>query len=266
MKLRLWSDIHLEFGDLPFTPREDDKDTVLVIAGDFQKGLNNQYFLEQMIEAFKAVVYVPGNHEYYENTIEWLDEEFYTLAEKHPTFHFLQPGVVVIDDVRFIGGTLWTDFNGNDDVTKLACSWRMNDYNFIKRNVNGYQNMEIDPSFIQEINARHRRFFEAQLQIPFDGKTIVVSHHAPLLMCGEGFFHRGYRNEHLTEYAYCNTGLENWFADYDFHYWLHGHIHKWQTHDVCGKQIIARPRGYHNYQPMAGEYDKEHRDACVLEI
>lgn len=261
MKVRLWSDIHLEFGDLNYTQRDDDNETVLVIAGDFSVGLENQYFLEQLIERFKAVVYVPGNHEYYENIMQEVDAEFEELAKKHDNFHFLQPGVVIIDDVRFIGGTLWTDYDKGSDHIMLICSNHMDDYKYIYTNLGGHKK-SIVPATIKRINDVHRQYFSDRLDEAFHGKTVIVSHHAPLMICAG----RSFGKDMLLDYAYCNTGLEDWFFHKYFDFWFHGHIHKWQEHEINDKKIIARPRGYKGYQPEATYYDENQLDADVLEI
>lgn len=264
MKVRLWSDVHLEFGDLPFTPRDDDKETVLVIAGDFQVGSNSFDFLREICPKFKAVVYTCGNHEYYGQVMQHVDTDLFRLTDEIANFHFLNPGVVVIDDVRFVGATLWTDLNNNDPVIMQCAKYMMNDYRKIKykRSVeSGDAYYPITPEITCTINRDHRNFICTVLDSPHAGKTVVFTHHPPLEECAKNKFYQA--DDPLT-FAYCNTGLEPWIAKAD--YWFHGHVHNWVDIEHEGCRIIARPRGYHGYEECAFDYDKNNKNAEIIEL
>lgn len=62
------SDIHLEHNscfELNFN-----KEAVLLIAGDLSNGIEGIDFLKKASKNFKKVIYVLGNHEYYNNSLE----------------------------------------------------------------------------------------------------------------------------------------------------------------------------------------------------
>jgi Icc-related predicted phosphoesterase len=265
MKIRLWSDIHNEFGPLTVKTREDDKETVLVIAGDFDVGAKDDTFvvLLKLCHQFKAVVFVCGNHEYYHNIINDVDKRYREFSDEVDNFHFLQGDYAIIDDVRFIGGTFWTDFNRADDDVMNFCQHRMNDYNYIR-----YQGPEdviyrrFTPDDAWYINHKQRALFAKFLDQKFDGKTIVVTHHAPTSHSIDPAY-KHHSSDQILNYAYRNTGLEEtFFKDKEFWGWFHGHIHKRQEHDVFGKKIIANPRGYIGHEMMA--YNLE--DDKVIEV
>src|SRR5688572_2867209 len=105
MKLHILSDLHLEFG--PFDMPAVDAD-VLILAGDINlgpAGLNEYAGLARR----KRILYVAGNHEYYRHTFPGLNEVLSDVALESG-IAFLDNRAVEIDGVRFLGCTLWTDF------------------------------------------------------------------------------------------------------------------------------------------------------------
>lgn len=270
-KIRLLSDIHEEFGPLNLTQLETDKETILVIAGDFQvsSGPHQQERIAGLCEQFKAVVYVPGNHDYYGGTIQDVDRHWMSFGDEHSNFHYLNPGFAVIDGVRFIGGILWTDLNAGDPLIKLFAQGRMNDYRQIRildKNEGGEPyRRKITPNDICLINKKQRESMEQWLNEPFDGATIVVTHHAPSLICTENDPRR-HRHEPEMAYCYGNTGLESWFENLPIDMWFHGHIHQWQQNEINEVPIIARPRGYKNHEELAFWYDENHADKAIIEV
>lgn len=276
MKLRLWSDIHNEIGEIKIVRSDDDADHVLVIAGDFTVGLRHVDLLRRYCGIFKAVVYTTGNHEYYHNVIELVDERYAALDAEIPNFHFLQGNSVIIDDVRFIGGTFWTDVNRNDPLVALELQRYMNDYYQIKVLASGSRrataldrkkSIALIPTHTSEINARQRQQFLDILAEPFAGKTVIVTHHAPLyeILNRDPDYNQTKRDRQIT-FGYGNTGLEDWFYDQPFDFWFHGHTHKWHDHLINGKRLMARPRGYAGHEQCANEYDREGKNAMTIEV
>ncbi len=261
MKVRLWSDIHLEFGDMVFTPRDDDHETVLVIAGDFHVGTRSFEYLRSLCSLFKAVVYVPGNHEYYGEVIDEVDHAIQKLADGLENLHFLNPGTVIIDGVKFVGATMWTDFNKADPYSMFMAARSMNDYRRIRYiNSEGKEEL-LNPEVVVDINAKHRSFFHEELSKEFDGKVVAVTHHPPLEECTKTKF---YRSDDPLVFAYANTGLEEMIECCDF--WFHGHIHDWMHVSAHGCEIIAKPRGYIGHQNCAKYYDLTSKDAEIIVV
>jgi predicted phosphodiesterase len=246
MKLRIWSDIHSEFGQLKVTPREDDKETVLVIAGDFLVWTNPDDSVEQLRELaqqFKAIVYVAGNHEFYGSTHQDVIVGLRTVADSIDNLYFLDGDYCIIDDVRFIGGTLWTDMDGSASYTMARIEQGMNDYRQIKyRDRDGVVNT-LRAADVVKLNAWYRGQFRTWLDVGWEGKTVVVSHHLP-----DYYYARAYADYDLV-YAYGNTLMQDLVAKADI--WIHGHAHIRQEYEIEGVHVIANPRGYVGYQTMA---------------
>ena len=77
--IRVYSDIHQEFHrerilfDVPI--QDNDSESILVLAGDIDYLKFGLLLAERMASRFKAVIYVPGNHEYYNSKHGKLGEE-----------------------------------------------------------------------------------------------------------------------------------------------------------------------------------------------
>jgi len=95
--------LHIEFED--FAPPATDAD-VVILAGDIGVGIGGMQWAEARFPG-RPVIYVPGNHEFYHHDLTLIDE----LKVEAPDYiHVLNDDQVVIDDVRFLGSILWTDF------------------------------------------------------------------------------------------------------------------------------------------------------------
>ena len=103
MKLHILSDLHTEFAD--FDPPRTDAD-IVVLAGDIGVGTGGVEWAKQWFPDV-PVLYVPGNHEYYGHDIHETD---LLAAVSSPNIQILDNNSYVIDAVRFLGMTLWTDF------------------------------------------------------------------------------------------------------------------------------------------------------------
>ena len=128
MRLYVTSDLHLEFGDLDLENR-DDVD-VLILSGDIlvardietmnPRGVLSQAFLHRCHNLFPQVVMILGNHEHYHGDFCKSTDIIRAAVADYDNFHVLDKQSVEINDYVFIGGTLWTDFNGNDPLTLTA--------------------------------------------------------------------------------------------------------------------------------------------------
>ncbi len=103
MKLHILSDLHTEFAG--FSPPDTNAD-VVILGGDIGVGLGGIEWAAAHF-ADMPVIYVPGNHEYYGHAIE-LDDDL--VNESVANIHVLNNDTVVINGVRYLGSTLWTDF------------------------------------------------------------------------------------------------------------------------------------------------------------
>lgn len=127
MKINLVSDIHLETYDwIPkFSARKATQMfqnifacDVLVLAGDI---VSSPRMLTEWLETSPVpVVYLLGNHEYYGKSFDNTPNVFRTVLQKLSHVHLLDRDTVTINGVKFIGTTLWTDF---DKKTHWLWKW-----------------------------------------------------------------------------------------------------------------------------------------------
>lgn len=230
MRIHLLSDLHLEFQD--FSPATNDAD-VVVLAGDIDLLARG---VEWASKKFRCpVIYVAGNHEYYKGHLDRTWEKMRTKALPH--VHVLENDQVIINGVRFLGATGWTDFRSTGDVSSARHSAQgsMNDYRQIRT---GAQYRRVKPIEIQQKSEFAKRWLLSQLSTKYQGKTVVVTHHAPLSECAPGI---KYEMGHLAA-AYVNEWEE--FAEFDIDLWVHGHTHVGYQKSINGIPHASNPRGY----------------------
>jgi len=171
MKLHILNDLHIEFED--FDPPATDA-VVVILAGDIGVGLEVLRWAEAPF-LDKPVICVPGNHEFYHHDIALIDE-LKTQAPEH--IHVLNDDQVVIAGVRFLGSILWTDFalfgEGERFFAMQATRKRMTDFSLISN-----QGQRFTPEEAIRLHTASRHWLAAMLAEPFDGRTVVVTHHAP---------------------------------------------------------------------------------------
>jgi predicted phosphodiesterase len=231
MKLHVLSDLHLEFAD--FIPGPADAD-VVVLAGDIGKGAHGIGWARATFPDHD-IIYVAGNHEFYGcNRLEILAK--LRIEARECGVHFLDDEAVVIDGVRFLGTTLWTDFElfGSDDkpwCMKDAGDF-MNDFRVI------YEGDKVfSPMDSVRLHQKSLAWLEHELQRPFDGKTVVVTHHLP---SRQSVAERFQKSALSAAFA---SNLEHLLGEPAV-LWIHGHTHDSMDYEVMGTRVICNPRGY----------------------
>jgi predicted phosphodiesterase len=227
------SDLHLEF--LHFTPQQIDSD-VVVLAGDIH---SKHHGFEWARVTFPAsqIVYVLGNHEYYHGEYESVLQRSRLEASKFDV-HLLECDEVVIGRVRFLGTTLWTDFEidqtspGIPSFPMWYADRNMSDFRLIT-----YVDRRLRAELTRDIHFRSRSWLHERLAQPFSGETVVVTHHLP---------HR--RSIHPR---YAGNPLNPAFASHmrdlvcpPVDLWVHGHTHESCDYLIDGTRVICNPRGY----------------------
>lgn len=236
MKLHLLSDLHNEFLRSKSVPPIEETDAdLIVLAGDIDTGLHGLKWAAGEAERLgKPVIYVSGNHEYYRYDIS-LSPEMHAFAARHELLHFLENDELVIDGVRFLGCTLWTDYRAVGDPADAmqVVMQRLNDHRLIS---NG------DDLFLPEdalaLHRESRAWLEAQLAQPFEGKTVVVTHHGPSLLCKHPRFPM---DEFGTAFL---SDLPELIEQADL--WCFGHTHANLDAHVGKCRLVSNQRGYEN--------------------
>lgn len=271
MKIFLTSDIHSENPEGIVDPNFDIKylkfsypedADVVVLAGDIGEGIKGLEYARNCF-ADKEIIYVPGNHEYYESDLAIIDDMI--PKAKELGIHLLNNDSVIINGTRFLGTTLWTNFDNYSSEAISKAERTMRDYHYITctswwkiehnkekalRLMNSDSAFSFDPECFSPTVAYllHREaigWLDQQLNTPHPGKTVVVTHHAPSL-----------RSRINVDYAYASD-LEKYIANRTdkIDLWCHGHIHEPVDYEIAGVRIVSNPRGYPKF-PISKVFDE----------
>jgi len=233
MKIQYFSDVHLEFGQAALDASTAD---LIIAAGDIGVGTAAVDWLRS---SGKPTIYVAGNHEFYGGEIATTEDKL-RRACAGTNVHFLERDVVVIGDVRFVGATLWTNFLDENAEVMTTLGKQMNDYVHIR-----YGDRPLVPEDTLEINRVTRAWLARTLGLPHPGRTVVVTHHAPL------FASWHLAPDALFRGAYCND-LTDIVDDHRIDLWVHGHLHAATDYCANGLRVVCNPRGYVGYQLVDG--------------
>jgi predicted phosphodiesterase len=226
MKLQIFSDLHNEFS--PFVPLAADAD-VVILAGDISTKAKGVQWANETFDC--PCIYVAGNHEYYGGHLDGTLQKMKATAASH--VHVLENDEVVLGGVRFLGTTSWTDFSstGNQGLAAITAREVMNDFRHIR--TDNYRRIRPDDLIMR--NRAARTWLSDRLSTPFDGKTVVITHHSPIVEISSTRDHG-----HITA-AYAN----NWHdlvAQADL--WVYGHTHHAVDIQIERTRVISNPRGY----------------------
>jgi Icc-related predicted phosphoesterase len=275
MKIKLVSDLHLEFSDVNIV--NDNQYDVLILGGDIMiaqdlhdhpepanisdqaaiansTGLGRRQvaaerfrdFLKRVSFQFPHVIYIAGNHEFYHgkypDALDYLKQE----CSNFPNIYFLEMDTKEIGDVTFVGATLWTDMNRGDPVTLHAVADMMNDYRIVRNSEQGYTKLR--PAHTM---SRHRKtldYIKQVVEADPTKKYVVVGHHAPSKLSTKP----RYADEHIMNGAY-SSDLSEFILDHpSIKLWTHGHTHHFFDYMIGSTRIVCNPRGYEGYEEDSG--------------
>lgn len=239
MNIYLQSDLHL--GPYSFEPPEVDA-SVVALVGDIG---SHTHGLQWAIRTFgprgMTILYVAGNHEFYDAELHGLQAELHRVAaaarEQGVNVWVLENEAYVENGVRFLGATLWTDYRlfGPGDAmadAMIQANRFLNDHRYIRC----APHQGFTPSQALQLHNESVAWLAQQLSTPFEGKTVVLSHHLP------SFSSVSPRFQHDSLSAAFASRLDNLVTKAD--YWFHGHTHDTQDYSLGGTRVICNPRGY----------------------
>jgi predicted phosphodiesterase len=234
MKLHILSDLHLGVG--AFDRPQTDAD-VVVLAGDISRPREAAAWA---LHFDKPVLFVLGNHEFYGSSIDGAAEELKQLcAGTH--VHVLDRSELVIGRVRFLGATLWTDFELFGEGEPMAAA--MAQARDLIRDFSRIRFAEATSAiFTPEDSAalfrRHAQWLDDRLGAAHDGPTVVITHHAPSRKSIHPRFAESLLNACFVSDAERLLGADR------VQLWIHGHTHDSFDYRVKGTRIVCNPRGY----------------------
>lgn len=247
--IRVCSDLHLEgfYGRNPemllidFVPSDErDKESILVLAGDISSVPDQLVaFLQCALQKFPQVLFIPGNHEYYRHDCgAWNQEMAERLHKYCPGLHFALGTVknVQLDDTRFIFGTLWGD-GGPGLADQAQVGYFLNDFRLIR-----FEGRRFTVQDMMNIHQTQKAEIRRSLEIPFDGKTVVVTHHLPSRRLVSARFWPGDGSDGANGgFASCCDGM---IAALEPDLWIHGHTHDTIDTTLWKTRIVCNPAGY----------------------
>ena len=234
MKLNILSDLHLSCGALQI-PRTDAD--VVILAGDIAKPLDAVRWASGFD---KPVLYVPGNHEFYGSSLAATVSQLKALCAG-TRIQILDADEVIIEGVRFLGTTLWTDFllQGEGEPQTLAMQQAQNlirDFHRIHHD--GDPQRLFTPGDCAALCQAQANWLESRLDQAHDGPSVVITHHAP----SPQSIHPRFAGSPLN--AGFVSDLERLAGSHRARLWIHGHTHDSFDYQVKGTRVVCNPRGY----------------------
>ena len=237
MKAQLVSDLHSEFyadavgflRSLEFAPGLD----FLLVPGDIVVPASQGQETAHAALAFlslqaKHVIYVAGNHEYYNAAREKAES---TLgACMPPNFHWLRNTEETVDGVHFFGGVMWFPYNSRNPIYEN----QLNDFRLIR----GFR------EWVYEENA----LFADAARRMVTPSTVVLSHHVPSSQC----VHRQFMGDELNRFFV--SEMTPLIEDRRPRLWVYGHTHQAHRCQIGGTDVVANPFGYPHERRAGAEY------------
>ena len=235
MKLHILSDLHLGVQGMAQPATSAD---VVVLAGDISRP---ERAAPWALAFDKPVLYVIGNHEFYGSSLPQVKAEFHRLFDGTHV-HLLDDGAITLGGVRFLGATLWTDFLAHGDGDKQVEAMRktrefMYDFKRIRTGPAADAPL-LTPEDTTRLFAASSRWLDAELNRPFAGPTVVITHHAPTLhSIHPRFAGSPFNAAFVSDAAWLLQGRRAQL-------WIHGHTHDSFDYVVDGTRVLCNPRGY----------------------
>ncbi|MDB5929754.1 MAG: metallophosphoesterase [Polaromonas sp.] len=283
VNIQLLSDLHLE-SNPHFKPKPLPGADVLVLAGDigsYQQGslLASLGIADFGLARFSPlpaalggaswptpVLFVPGNHEY--DGLEWGEAQA-RLREtcQRLGLIWLESETLVMQGVRFVGCTLWTDFDAlttreanvgasgssitlADQLKAREKAFRAANF-YLKKNHSLRGGEPMLAEAVREESLKSQAWLRRALAQPFDGPTVAVTHFAPSLLSADPRYG-------ITPgtAGFCNS-LDELLPLARL--WLHGHLHCPNDYVAHGCRVVANPLGY----ARKGEQEAFRESLCI---
>lgn len=227
MRVKILSDLHLNAYDkFQYIPLDEE---VCILAGDIAEGSYGVLWAQKNIPENIRVLYVPGNHEYYGHEYFKLNEVFRTLNRMDTHVKVLIDDTETINGVKFVGSTLWTDFNLYGTYALSSTHWKhgLNDSRYMK-----YQDRPIEAQDFINMNAQALSFIREN---PGD---VLITHYCP-----NRSVHSRYQGDPYTP-GFASNIPEDIVSPFKLH--AHGHTHS--SFDYISAhylpRVICNPKGY----------------------
>ena len=307
MRIQILSDIHLEYNY--FTFKLGENVDVVVLAGDicqlidertFEKFIKNIFSVAQLKNNNQSmkVIFVPGNHEYYNSNWEHVDDYLSRVVKiiGNNNFYVLNNSTLIIEDwsqineqyrkIKFIGSTLWSKVLPEEAI---SVKYSINDYRTIMTSQKSLVSMtdgirllnvedtndrfdksldfikkELGEIDILDLNEDDKKLAlhadeKPSLLIENDIPCIVVTHHLPSYRC------INYKYKHLTCNSAFASNLDSLITKHSdkIKVWIFGHSHASCDITVNKSRLVSNPLGYCS---LGQPENKNFKEILVIEV
>ena len=234
MKINVLSDLHLGFGSMDRPMNDAD---IVVLAGDVSRPREAAAWAMRFD---KPVLYVPGNHEFYGSSLSGAVVELQRLCA-NTQVQVLHNTETVLDGVRFLGATLWTDFRLFEEAAKNTAAMEearrlVRDFSRIR--LTDTSDALLTPEESTVLFAQQAEWLAERLDARHDGPTVVITHHAP----SPRSIHPRFADSLLS--ACFVSDAERLLGESRVQLWIHGHTHDSFDYCVKGTRVVCNARGY----------------------
>jgi hypothetical protein len=202
-----------------------------------------------------------GNHEYYHSDIATELNEVRRKLAHLSNLSVLEREIKVINDVTFIGGTLWTDMNNHDPLTLYHMRTMMNDFRVITNSAIPVHFRTQEGKFATRVgkfspedavseHVKMKEYIQSVVQGNHDAKYVVVGHHSP----SRRSTHEMYAHDTIMNGGY-SSDLDEFVMDRpQIKLWTHGHTHHPFDYEIGQCRVVCNPRGYIGHEPEAANW------------
>ena len=243
LRLQVLSDLHFDVGPCPM-PRPVPGVDAVVVAGDTCEGVEKSFaYLRAAFPAPLPLIVVLGNREFQGRALVDETRRARIIAPEYG-ITLLDHRTVEHDGIRFVGSTLWTDYRLDGEDRQLdAMSAAVE-----RRNQGRIALTSVPWRPFTPVDSMHRHeaasaYLTRVLAAPFDGPTVVVSHHAPSARS----LHPG-RVRDSGDAHYANH-LDRMIVRLGPALWIHGHVHRSCDYGLCRTRVVCNAKGAHSENP-----------------
>jgi Icc-related predicted phosphoesterase len=251
VKIQYMSDLHLE-SDPYFSVTKTDAD-VLILAGDicvaYHFDEETKRFFRECSERFQDVIYIMGNHEYYNSVFNDAYRKLINELAEFENIHIANNDSLTIGGIDFICSTLWTDMNKNNPVSHMDVARGLMDYRLIRASNDGSL---FTTNMAYTLHRESLRSISYLLKT--DNPVVVVTHHSPSALSTAdkykgNIFNPGFYSD-LDDFIYDKPNIK---------YWIHGHMHNSSEYEIAATTVLSNPKGY-------GKENKEFNPTKTFEL
>lgn len=231
MLVRLLSDLHHEHRGFVYENKGED---IIILGGDIHGGCRHHQLLDTMPDNI-PILFVAGNHEYYNDSFEAVNTYLKEIESFKPNFLFLNNSSFEYKGISFFGGTMWTDFKlyglTSSKNTIYNCEMSINDFRLIQ-----YKEVRFNTTDCINEYEKFNKAFDDWINSSTSDTNICISHFLPST--------RSVAPEYGTSQinAYFSSNQDDRIEKVD--YWFHGHTHKACDYMIGDSRVVCNPRGY----------------------